>query len=163
MSEAENEKSVLDSLGIGDDVIKGTRARENAKVAAGQAILRVSNTMLNRSRSGKAQLVAVCDITDHQGDASSIGMSFHKRWGLETAQNFEWLKGDALHLGLGPINSKDDITKFKDDLTEGGGIEFVGSFVANEDEQYPPNLFINAGARKLPEHSGQTGPAGGKF
>lgn len=128
-----------DGIDIGD-----VDARTSTQIAAGKGILKCTNAFINRSRKkGRLQLTAVCEVTAHESGDEFIGETYHKNWGLKSKENLEWFKGDLANLEIDAPKDNPDILRVIGDLT---GISFEVTFVDNEG--YPPNCFINAGARQ---------------
>jgi len=123
----------------------GTR---DTSIAIGEAVLRCTNCFLTRSKGkGRKTMVAECIIVQHEEDGQE-GKTYQKRWGLENPQNLAWLNGDLHNLDLEVLSAK----TMKEDLarvvTELLGKCFIVALVENADTQYPPNAFINKGARR---------------
>lgn len=118
---------------------------------------RIGNAFLNRSQNtGRKQLTAACVILESDAGEEFVGKKYSKQWGVETMENWQWLKKDMLCLELEePKNAKDLLALCK----RLEGICFTGSLVPNIDDAFPPNCFINKGARRH-ELEGGEGPAG---
>lgn len=130
-------------------------ARSAEQLPRMKADLRIENAFLNRSAaSGRKQLTASCVILACDAGEEFVGKKYSKQWGLETNDNFQWLKKDILALELpAPTNAK-DVGALAQQLT---GICFTGQLQPNKDEAFPPNCFINKGARR---HELEGGAAG---
>lgn len=108
----------------------------------------VTNAYLNHSSgtSGRKQLVAVCNILECSAGEEFEGKTYTKTWGLENEQNLEWLKRDILALDIVPPKNPKDLIRVTNELM---GIQFSAQLVPNREdpEQYPPNMWLNRGAR----------------
>ncbi len=117
----------------------------------------ITNAFLGRS-SGAAQrkqLVATCTIFECSAGEEFEGKTYSKSWGMENAQNLEWLKRDMLALDIVPPKDPQDILRVINELM---GIRFAAQLVPNKEdaEQFPPNMWINRGARIM-EGASSTG------
>jgi hypothetical protein len=74
-----------------------------------------------------------------------VGHTYTKNWGLKTAENVQWLNADLVSLEFDIIKQKEDFLSVASSLI---GIAFDCSLVPNSDAQYPPNCYINRGARR---------------
>lgn len=111
-----------------------------------KADFRIENAFLNRSsQSGRKQLTIACVILSSNVGEENVGKKYSKNWGLETVENFEWLKKDMRCLELEPPNNAKEVFELCAQLM---GICFTGSLVPNKDESFPPNCFINKGSRR---------------
>ena len=108
----------------------------------------VTNAFLGRSSGAAArkQLVATCTIFECSAGAEFEGKTYSKSWGMENAQNLEWLKRDMLALDIVPPKNPKDILRVINELM---GIKFAAQLVPNKEdpEQFPSNMWINRGAR----------------
>lgn len=108
----------------------------------------VTNAFLGRSTGAAArkQLVATCTIYECSAGTEFEGKTYSKSWGMENAQNLEWLKRDMLALDIVPPKNPKDILRVINELM---GIKFAAQLVPNKEdpEQFPPNMWINRGAR----------------
>ena len=127
--------------------LAGIEARTgNDNLVKGGYIFQITNAYMNHSASsGRKQLIAMCKVLENDADDAQNGSSYFKNWGLETAENFKWLNGDLINLGLERINAGKDCIQRCSQLT---GIVFKGSLEPNKDSQYPPTCYINKGARR---------------
>ena len=159
MSEQDDVMAELQSQHKAEDV-EGVEAPKRDQIAAGKASFRIDNIYLNRSQKGRKQLTAVCEITDHAAGPDAIGSMYYKMWGLETPQNLSWLKGDLTNFELDTKLINNPIQNLQDVINAMQDLHFQGTLVPNKEAQYPPNLFINPGARlkETPASTG-TGPA----
>ena len=108
--------------------------------------LRFENAFLNRSdSSGRKQLTGACVILSSDQGEEFVGKKYSKNWGLETAENFAWLKKDMIALELEPPTDAKSVLVLSQQLP---GICFTASLVPNKDEAFPPNCYINKGARR---------------
>ncbi|KKN52393.1 hypothetical protein LCGC14_0613100 [marine sediment metagenome] len=111
-----------------------------------KAVFKVENAFLNRSQSSnRKQLSISAIIVESNAGEEFIGKKYRKNWGLETADNLSWLKKDMKALELEAPNTPQALVTITEQLN---GICFTGSLVPNQDEAFPPNCFINAGARR---------------
>jgi len=121
-----------------------------------RAVFRITNAYLNRSgASGRKQLTIETDIIESDAGAEFVGKTYKKNWGLETVENIQWLKKDMRCLELGEPADAKDIAALCGQLV---GICFSGQLVPNTEEGFPPNCFINPGARR---HELEMGAKGG--
>jgi len=132
-------KEVEESLGPLEDI----EARKTA-VDPGICTVRVENAYLNRSQSGRKQLTAYCVVLKHEREGNE-GKTYYKNWGLETTENISWLKSDLINLGIEPPKNAQDLLRVCKELQ---GIVFEATLVENRDNQFPPNMYINRGARR---------------
>lgn len=144
-----------------DKTFGGMQAEAKVQIPAGKAQLKIENVYLNRAKSSnRKQLIAVCKITAHETEPAVIDKKYYKMWGLETEENLQWLINDVANLELKKPTSLKQLPKL---INEMMGVEFEGAFVDNKDPNYPPNMFINAGARTLsvstPSESGEADTA----
>jgi hypothetical protein len=106
----------------------------------------IENAFLNRSKtSNRKQLVVECRVVDSEW-GETLGASYTMRWGLETAENIQWLNTNLANLSITPPVKPADLLNM---VTQLIGICFVGTIVASKDPQWGPNCFINEGARRL--------------
>ena len=131
----------------GDDTEFGTRSGRK-QLPAGKAVLKIENVYLNRSQNkGRLQLNASCKVLQHTDGADHVGASYIKQWGLESAQNMEWLNGDMSSLeieGVKKSSLKDDLARIRTELAE---VVFRCQFADNSNGQWPPTCYINPPAR----------------
>lgn len=129
------------------DGFEGIEARPfAAQFPRGTYGLEITNAYLGRSgSSGRKQIVANCTVFEAP-NAEYIGKTYTKTWGLKDAQNIEWLKRDMIALDIKPPAGASDLPRVCNELM---GIKLRGNLVPNREdpEQYPPNLFLNRGAR----------------
>lgn len=117
-----------------------------------KAVLKIESAFLNRSStSGRKQLTIACIILETDGGDEFVNKKYKKNWGLETVENFEWLKKDMVALELEPPNNAKEVFELCQQLT---GLCFTGQLVPNADEAFPPNCYINKGARRHEMESG---------
>lgn len=119
--------------------------REVEQLPKMRAVLRITNAFLDRSSNNRKQLNAECEILESDAGDTYVGKTYTKRWGLETAENLQWLNGDMVSLGLTPPLTPTALLELKVGLV---GICLTASLVPNTDEQFPPNCYINKGARR---------------
>ena len=139
--------------------IANIEARTSEQLPQMKADFRIENAFLNRStQSGRKQLTAAMVILSSEAGEEYAGKKYSKNWGLETAENFAWLKKDMIALELEPPTDPKSVLALTQQLT---GICFTGSLVPNKDDNFPPNCYINKGARRHElEGEGSTGGAG---
>lgn len=119
--------------------------RPSALLPRQKAVLKIESAFLNRSQtSGRKQLTIATAIIESDNE-ESVGKKYKKNWGLETVENFEWLKKDMRSLELEPPSNAKEVFELCALLT---GLCFTGQLVPNVDEAFPPNCFINKGARR---------------
>ncbi len=109
----------------------------------------IANAYIGRSASsGRKQLVAVCNILECSAGEEFAGKTYTKTWGLVDEQNMSWLKRDMLALDIVPPKDPKDLLRIVNELM---GINFSAQLVPNREdsEQFPPNMFLNRGARVL--------------
>lgn len=125
-----------------------------------KVVLKIESAFLNRSQSsGRKQLTASCVILETDGGPEFVGKKYRKQWGLETEENWQWLKKDMRALELEPPSNAQGVLDLCSQLT---GLCFTGQLVPNSDEAFPPNCFINKGSRRHEmEGSGSTGVKSG--
>lgn len=115
----------------------------------------ITNAFLARSSGAAArkQLVATCDIFECSAGEEYEGKTYTKTWGLANEQNVEWLKRDMLALDIVPPKNPKDLLRVANELA---GVKFSAQLVPNREdpEQYPPNMWINRGARIIEGASG---------
>lgn len=145
MAEQEvSREDLLRELDEGGIDIGDVDARTQEQIAAGKGVLNCTNAFVNRSRkASRLQLTAVCTVTAHENGDEFIGKTYHKSWGLKEKENLEWFKGDLVNLEIDPPKDNPDIARVIKELI---GISFECTFVDNEG--FPPNCYINAGARQ---------------
>lgn len=116
----------------------------------------ITNAYLARSTgaSGRKQMVATCNIFECSAGDEFEGKTYTKTWGVENEQNLEWLKRDMLALDIVPPKNPKDLIRVMNELM---GIKFSAQLVPNREdpEQYPPNMFLNRGARIIEGGSGE--------
>lgn len=121
-------------------------ARTAEQLPQMKADLRIENAFLNRSsQSGRKQLTIATVILSSNAGEEFVGKKYSKNWGLETVDNWAWLKKDMICLELEPPTDSKSLLALTQQLI---GICFTGSLVPNKDENFPPNCFINKGARR---------------
>ena len=118
-----------------------------------RALFRIENAFYNRSRKGRKQLNAACVILQSDAGDEFKGKDITKRWGLETPTNLEWLNQNLVALDIPIVQTATAAEDFKRLPSNLVGICFRADLVENEDKQYPPNMYINEGARER-EHEG---------
>ena len=162
MPEQNEQQEILD--GLQNEFQDGYEGIDAIPFAAqfprGQYKFVVTNAYVNRSAfSNRRQLVAATKTTDASTGDEYVGKAYTKTWGLENAQNLEWLKRDMLALDIAPPKDPRDILRIVNELM---GVAFSGNLVPNREdpEQYPPNLFLNRGARIIDGGEGAEGSAG---
>ncbi len=108
----------------------------------------ITNAFINRSsgQAARKQLAATCNIIECSAGEEFVNKTYTKTWGLENAQNLEWLKRDLLALDIVPPKNPKDLLRIVNELM---GINFTAQLVPNKEdpEQFPPNMWINRGAR----------------
>jgi len=126
--------------------IEGIEARSAEQLPQMKADFRIENAFLNRSsQSSRKQLtIATVILASNVGD-EFVGKKYSKNWGLETVDNWSWLKKDMIALELEAPTDAKSLVALTQQLI---GICFTGSLVPNKDESFPPNCFINKGARR---------------
>lgn len=116
----------------------------------------ITNAFLGRSSgtSARKQLVATCIILECSAGDEYEGKTYTKTWGLVNEQNLEWLKRDMLALDIVPPKNPRDLLRVANELA---GVKFSGQLVPNREdpEQFPPNLWLNRGARVIEGGSGE--------
>lgn len=123
-----------------------------------KAVFQIESAFLNRSQtSGRKQLTIACVIRESDQGEEHVGKKYKKNWGLETTENFQWLKKDIRALEIEPPNNAKEVLELCLQLE---GICFAGQLVPNVDEAFPPNCYINKGARKHELESGVGGQSG---
>jgi len=128
------------------DEIANIKARTAEQLPRMKATFLIENAFLNRSsQSGRKQLTASMVILSSEAGEEFKGKKYSKNWGLETAENWAWLKKDMIALELEPPSDGKSLTRLTQQLP---GICFTGSLVPNKDESFPPNCYINKGARR---------------
>ena len=133
-------------------------APQQVQLPKSKVALLIKTAYLNRSQaSNRKQLVGSCTVLECSAGDEFIGKTYNKIWGLETEQNIQYFKRDITNLELTPPTKPEDLITLCQQLT---GICFDGSLVPNTDDQYPPNCFINRGARRA-ELEGQQSPVEG--
>jgi len=138
--------------------IGGIEARTADQLPQMKADFRIENAFLNRSQtSGRKQLTIATVVLSSNVGEEYAGKKYSKNWGLETTENWAWLKKDMIALELEPPSDAKCLVALTQQLT---GICFTGSLVPNKDENFPPNCFINKGARRH-ELEGGSPSAGG--
>ena len=127
-------------------------------VLPGNATLRVENVFVNWSKgvAQRKQLCMSCTVLVHSEGDEMIGREYVKKWGLETADNLKWLNGDLTNLELQPMQFV-TVPELKRVMTALNGIVFDTALVENDNKQYPPNSWINPGARRKDLEGGSTG------
>lgn len=121
------------------------------------ADLKVESAYLERSaQSGRKQLVASCMLLASSAGEESVGKKYKKKWGLETEENWQWLKRDTKALELEPPSTSKALVTLCQQLT---GICFTAQLTPNKDQAFPPNCFINPGARRHDLEGGGSGAA----
>lgn len=126
--------------------IANIEARSSEQLPQMKADFRIENAFLNRSQtSNRKQLTAAMVILSSDVGEEFVGKKYSKNWGLETAENFSWLKKDMIALELEPPTDPKSVLVLAQQLN---GICFTGSLVPNKDENFPPNCYINKGARR---------------
>jgi len=125
-------------------------------VVPGRATLRVTNVFVNRSsgESQRKQLCIACEVLAHEKE-KMVGREYVKKWGLETTDNLEWLNGDLVNLEIQPMPNV-TVSEMKRIMVALSEIVFDTTLVENPDKRFPPNSFINAGARRTDFGSGKT-------
>lgn len=124
-----------------------------------KAVLKIESAYLNRSQtSGRKQLTIANVILESDQGEEHVGKKYKKNWGLETAENFQWLKKDMRALEIEPPNNAKEVLELCTQLT---GLCFTGQLVPNVDEAFPPNCYINKGARRHELEDGVGGGASG--
>lgn len=117
----------------------------------------ITNAYLNRSSgaSNRMQLVAICKIFECSAGEEYEGKTYTKAWGLANEQNLEWFKRDMLALDIAAPKNPKDILRVINELM---GICFTGQLVPNKEdpEQFPPNMWLNRGARIITAGDGKT-------
>jgi len=106
-----------------------------------------TNVYLGRSAaSNRKQMVMTCKIEVASTGEEFVGKVYTKTWGLKDEQNMEWLKRDMIALNIEPPKNPKDLIRVMNELTD---IRFRGQLVPNKEDpdQYPPNLFLNRGAK----------------
>lgn len=121
-------------------------ARPGTELPKMKGSFKITNAWLSRSQtSGRKQLEAETEILASDAGDEFVGKKYTKRWGLESEENMQWLNSDMLALGLEEPKSKEGLLALSTTLI---GICFNASLVPNKDEAFPPNMFINRGARR---------------
>lgn len=141
------EQNILNELDaqFGDTGIQEIPERTSEQLPKMKVIFRIENTFINRSsQSGRKQLVADCSILETDAGDEFLGKKYKKQWGLETAENWSWLKKDMKCLELDPPQKVKDLVRLTNELT---GLCFHAQLAPNQDEAFPPNCYINKGAR----------------
>ena len=126
--------------------IAGIAARTAEQLPQMKVEFKIENAFLNRSsQSGRKQLTASMVILSSDVGDEFIGKKYSKNWGLETADNWAWLKKDMIALELEPPTDAKSLLAITQTLT---GICLTASLVPNKDENFPPNCYFNKGARR---------------
>jgi len=138
----------------GDDGIEQIEALESAQLPKMKAAFKIDAAFLNKSASsGRKQLTIDCIILESDAGDEFVGKKYQKRWGLETDENLQWFKKDMVGLELEAPKKPREFLALCGTLN---GLCFMGSLVPNSDEAYPPNCFINKGARRHDLEGGAT-------
>lgn len=139
--------------------IENIPARTADQLPRMKVVLKIESAYLDRSStSGRKQLTAACVILESDVGDEFVGKKHKKNWGLETDENWQWLKKDILALELeAPKNAK-ELLALTNQLT---GLCFTASLVPNTDEAFPPNCYINKGARRHEIEAGAGAGAAG--
>lgn len=162
MAESQEQQQIIEQMKQeqGDDLVKNTDARTREQIAPGQGVVfKIVNGFLRRSQQqGVPQAVFVCEIVDHPEGDKWVGRNYYNTYGIHTESGISWFKAACNNLEIGEPESYDDIIS---KLNEAVGVVFQGNLVANREDadQYPPNLFINRGARKREVEGGEGGEA----
>ncbi len=146
----EEEQSLIDELDeeFGEEGMADVGARTGLEVLPKGAYgFIITNAYLNRSSGkGRKQLVAVCEVRETNAGDELIGKLYYKTWGLEKAENLEWLNGDLLNLDIAKPQNPKDLLRVAKELV---GVGFQAALVDNKDPQFAPNCYINRGARRV--------------
>jgi len=137
--------------------IAGIPERVAEQLPKMKCVLLIKNAFLNRSQaSGRKQLTIQTEVVESDAGEEFVGKDYKKNWGLETEENFSWLKKDMVALELEPPQSAKDLVPLCAQLE---GLCFEAQLAPNVDENFPPNCYINKGARR---HELEGGTAKGK-
>lgn len=123
----------------------------------GNYAFRIKNAYLNRSgQTNRKQLIAPGVVLETDAGDELVGKPYSKVWGLENEQNLKYFKRDMEALELPEPKTSADILTLCTLLV---GKCFQAILVANKEEQYPPNCYLNKGARRKDLETGdQTTP-----
>lgn len=108
--------------------------------------LQIESAYLNKSQtSGRKQLTIAAVILESDAGDEFVGKKYKKNWGLETAENWSWLKKDVRALELEPPSDPKQLLALCGQLQ---GLSFSAQLTPNQDDAFPPNCYINKGARR---------------
>jgi len=140
------EQNITDELAaqFGDEMAN-IPERPSDQLPRQKATLRVEAAFLNRSATSNRKQLTVATVIIESDNTESIGKKYKKNWGLETEENIQWLKKDMRALELDPPTNAASLAALTQLLT---GLCFVGTLVPNVDDSFPPNCYINKGARR---------------
>lgn len=140
------------------------------RAVEGDVTVRCTNSYLNRSQKGRKQMNWPLDVLEHKQDPTGAGTKTIVRWGLETVEDMKRLNTALVNLGIEPIASHADIMRVNRQMQENGGVCFNAKLAENKNPEFPPNVYVNPGARRKDlETGGQPGQsapppgAGDKF
>lgn len=123
----------------------GTRP-EQEQMPKCKVALKITNGYLGRSSgSGRKQLTIVTEVLECSAGEQFVGHTYTKNWGLETSENIQWLNSDLSNLEIAYAKTPQELVALANALT---GVCFDGSLNPNADPQFPPNCYINKGARR---------------
>lgn len=153
------EQNIMDELDaqFGEDMAN-IPERPSDMLTRQKATFRIESAYLNKSQTSNRKQLTIATVIIESNNEESVGKKYKKNWGLETEENIQWLKKDMRALELDPPTNAKSLAALTQLLT---GICFVGSLVPNVDEAFPPNCFINAGARKHDMEGAATNTGGG--
>lgn len=117
-------------------------------VPAGNATLKVTNAFIERSKNGRKQLTLQVEVLDHKQDPTANGSKLPMRFGLDFATKIDDLKRlntALINLQLAPISGPLDVQRACRELSS---VCFDGVVAKNNDPQFPPNVYVNGGARR---------------
>ncbi len=140
---ADETKDVMDELSAGwneEMVNAGTDA-----IKAGKAVMKSTNAFLNRSQKGRKQLNIQLEIVEHDSDPGLVGRKLPMRFGLDAVEDIKRLNSALTNLELEIVRQPQDVLRVVRELD---GIMFAATIAENKDPQFPPNVYVNAGARR---------------
>lgn len=146
MSNNEEQNIVSELSAQFDAQLADIEARPSGQLPKMNCVLKVTNAFLERSQaSGRKQMTVTTTILESNAGEEFVGKEYKKHWGLETAENWAWLKRDCKSLELEEPTTAAKLLTIANAMI---GICFSAQLVPNSDEAFPPNCYINKGARR---------------
>jgi hypothetical protein len=153
---ADEQNDVLKELeGMWGDELRNAGTN---RAPAGNATLKVVNAFVNRSQNGRKQMNWTVEVVEHDSDESAAGSKIPMRFGIENVQDLKRINTALVNLQMEVVKEPKDFLRVMREIM---GVHFDGKIVDNKEPEFPPNVYVNAGARRKDLEVNAPKPAAG--